>query len=36
VQAVAGDDLTFRGGGHGLIIYCMKNRRGVKDRGVKG
>jgi hypothetical protein len=36
VQAVAGDDLTFRGGGHELIIHCMKIRRGVKDRGVKG
>jgi hypothetical protein len=34
VQAVAGNDLTFRSGGHGLIFHCMKNRRGVKVLGI--
>ena len=30
VQAVAGDDLTFRGGGHLLVVYPMKNCFEVK------
>ena len=36
VQAVAGDDLTFRGGGHNVIEYPMKNRLGVNVLGLKG